>query len=103
MNARRRRSAWMILRAASCTSISPGIGVLKTTDGVLRASSQSAGDGVQAYELETLNNKDLREQVAQRIAKNGWTLRRLDMRRRTLEDQFVEVVLREEKPYSNEA
>lgn len=77
--------------------------VLKTTDGVVKVSSQSAGDGVTAYELETLNNKDLREQVAQRIAKNGWSLRRLDMRKRTLEDHFVEVVLREERQLSNVA
>ena len=39
----------------------------------------------------------LGEQVFQRIAGHqGWTIRRLDLRRRKLEDHFVEVVLREE-------
>ena len=37
----------------------------------------------------------MREQIFQRIAaQQGWTIRRLDLRRRKLEDHFIEVVLR---------
>jgi ABC-2 type transport system ATP-binding protein len=73
--------------------------VLRTTDGVARVTSQPVGDGVTAFDIRTQHNRDLREAVSQRIAKNGWTIRRLDLRRRTLEDHFVDVVMREEKSY----
>ena len=48
-------------------------------------------------QVRTRNDQDLREVIFQRIAKNGWGLRRLDLRRRSLEDHFMEV-LREEDP-----
>ena len=35
-----------------------------------------------------------REVIAQRITSNGWPLRQLDMRRRKLEDHFLDVVMR---------
>jgi ABC-2 type transport system ATP-binding protein len=71
--------------------------LLKSTDGVEQVSSQTLGDGLASYELRTRNNQDLRETLSQRIAKNGWPIRRLDLRRRKLEDRFLEV-LRAEDP-----
>jgi hypothetical protein len=47
--------------------------------------------------VRTRDNQDLRESLSQRIAKNGWPIRRLDLRRRRLEDRFMEV-MREEDP-----
>jgi len=67
--------------------------VLKTTDGVRQATVQPIGDGVNACEVFTHHEQDLREVLAQRVLKNGWNLRRLDLRRRRLEDHFVDVVM----------
>src|SRR5438105_7092737 len=67
--------------------------VLKTTDGVRQATVQPIGDGVNACEVFTNHEQDLREVLAQRVLKNGWNLRRLDLRRRRLEDHFVDVVM----------
>ena len=71
--------------------------VLKTTDGVEQVSPEAVGDGLAGFQVRTRNDQDLREVIFQRIAKNGWGLRRLDLRRRSLEDHFMEV-LREEDP-----
>jgi ABC-2 type transport system ATP-binding protein len=74
--------------------------VLRTTDGVVQVTTQSQHDGVVAFEVRTQENNDLREALSQRVAKNGWTIRRLDLRRRKLEDHFIDVVMREEAPFA---
>jgi ABC-2 type transport system ATP-binding protein len=74
--------------------------VLRTTDGVTQVIPEILGDGLASYQVRTHEDRDLREALAQRIAKNGWSLRRLDLRRRRLEDLFVEVVMREDGAYS---
>ena len=70
--------------------------VLRTTDGVTNVASQPLGDGLAGFEIRTQQNRDLRERIAERVAKNGWVIRRLELRRRTLEDHFVNVVMRED-------
>jgi ABC-2 type transport system ATP-binding protein len=75
--------------------------VLRTTDGVSQVTAQPLGEGLVGFEIRTHERRDLREALSQRIAKNGWTLRRLDLRRRTLEDHFIDVVMREETAYLN--
>ena len=72
--------------------------VLKTTEGVDRVTSHPIGDGLVNFEIRTHQDRDLRESLSQRIAKNGWAMRRLDLRRRTLEDHFIDVVVRDENP-----
>jgi ABC-2 type transport system ATP-binding protein len=69
---------------------------LRTTDGVTHVTSRGLGDGLTQYEVRTRNNQDLREAIAQRLAKNGWGLRRLDLSRRRLEDRFMEVLRRQD-------
>jgi ABC-2 type transport system ATP-binding protein len=73
--------------------------VLKTTDGVAKVTPQPLGDGLVGFEILTHEGRDLREAISQRITKNGWTIRRLDLRRRTLEDHFIDVVMRDETAY----
>jgi ABC-2 type transport system ATP-binding protein len=73
--------------------------VLRTTDGVAQVAPQPIGDGLVGFEIRTHHHKDLRESIAQRMSKNGWTIRRLDLRRRTLEDHFIDVVMRDEDAY----
>jgi len=70
--------------------------VLRTTDGVADVSVKAMGDSLAGFEIRTHQDRDLREVISQRVAKNGWTIRRLDLVRRKLEDHFVNVVLHDE-------
>jgi ABC-2 type transport system ATP-binding protein len=65
--------------------------VLQTTEGVAQVSPQNLGDGVAAYLVRTHQFRDLREQLAHRIINNGWAVRRLDLRRRRLQDRWNEI------------
>ena len=68
---------------------------LKTVPGVVDVTQHASSDGVASFEMRVGANSDVREAVYQVIAKNpAWIMRRLDQRRRKLEDHFVEVVLR---------
>jgi ABC-2 type transport system ATP-binding protein len=72
--------------------------MLKGTDGVVRATRQQLApseqaDGVAAFEIRTIDERDLREAISQRIMKQGWTIRRLDLRRRTLREHFMRVTM----------
>jgi ABC-2 type transport system ATP-binding protein len=69
-------------------------GALKTTEGVTQAIHYALGDGVVGFEVRTQRNQDLREAIAQKVVRNGWALRRLDLKQRKLEDHFIDVVVR---------
>jgi ABC-2 type transport system ATP-binding protein len=72
--------------------------VLRQVDGVQRVAHTALGDGVHSFEVSTQRDRDPREEIFKRFAKHdGWTLRRLDLRRRKLEDHFIDVVLRNEE------
>jgi ABC-2 type transport system ATP-binding protein len=47
-----------------------------------------------AFEIHTKGGKDLREELARRISARGWGIRKLDVRRVSLEALFTGVVLR---------
>jgi len=64
---------------------------LRGIDGVTQATCDGAGDGLHAYELRTRQSGDLREQVFQVMARNNWSVRRLDLRRRHLQDRWNEI------------
>jgi ABC-2 type transport system ATP-binding protein len=70
--------------------------VLRTTEGVSDVSADPIGNNLTSFEIRTRNDEDLREVLFQRVAKNGWSIRRLDLRRPSLEDHFVNVVVREQ-------
>jgi ABC-2 type transport system ATP-binding protein len=65
--------------------------VLRSTEGVASVTSESLGDGLASYLVRTHKQQDLREVIAQRVTKNGWVLRRLDLRRRSLQDRWNEI------------
>jgi ABC-2 type transport system ATP-binding protein len=72
--------------------------ILRGTDGVvqvtvLKSDKPDAGDGVTGFEVRTVDDRDLRLALADRIAKQGWTLRRLDLRRRSLREHFMKVTM----------
>jgi hypothetical protein len=49
-------------------------------------------DGVGSFEVRTRGHKDLRETLAQRLARNGWAIRQMDLRRRKVEEHFFDVI-----------
>jgi gliding motility-associated transport system ATP-binding protein len=67
---------------------------LEHESGVGRVRLVSHDKEMASFELETINNADLREALAKRIIEKGWALRRLDLRRQKLEDLYTSVVLR---------
>jgi ABC-2 type transport system ATP-binding protein len=66
--------------------------VLRTTDGVDRVTPKPLGDGLASFEVLTKGHKDLREAIGQRLTRNGWTIRSLDLRRRRVEEHFFDVI-----------
>jgi len=64
---------------------------LRNTEGVAQVTTRSTDDGVTLFEVRTHQRKDLREQLSQRLAKNNWPIRRLDLRRRKLQDRWNEI------------
>ncbi len=84
---------------------------LEATDGVESVKPDSLGDGLTSFEVKPRDGGDVREMIFSRVAKNGWTIRRLDLRRPKLEDHYINLVLREsdtanddeEKPQQREA
>jgi ABC-2 type transport system ATP-binding protein len=67
---------------------------LRKLPGVSDLRQTVLSDGMVRLELSTLPGQDPREAVASAIAEHRWGLRRLDLRRRTLEDLFVDVVVK---------
>jgi ABC-2 type transport system ATP-binding protein len=65
---------------------------LETTPGVARVASRPSSDGVGRFDVSARHGSDPREAIAQRVVSNGWGLRRLEIRRSTLEDRFVQAV-----------
>jgi hypothetical protein len=66
-------------------------GLLAGLDGVASVDCRELGDGVAAYSVHNHPFKDLREQIGTRVVQNGWSLRRLDLRRRKLQDRWNEI------------
>ncbi len=67
---------------------------LKSLDGVTEVKtlvSDSADAGVFGFEIQTRDDADLREQVGRRVVERGATLRRLDLKRRSLRDLFIQI------------
>jgi ABC-2 type transport system ATP-binding protein len=75
--------------------------VLQTTDGVEEVAPLEQDGGVAAFEVRTKGGKDLREAIAQRISRNGWGIRQIDARRRSVEEHFLDLVAPEEAADGN--
>ena len=65
--------------------------VLKGIDGVAKVRAQPIEADLVSYEIRTKKNQDLRELVSQRLMRNNWPIRRLDLRRRDLQDRWNEI------------
>jgi ABC-2 type transport system ATP-binding protein len=67
------------------------VALLRNAEGVADVRSEAVEDGVASYTVRTVGDKDLREALATRLAKNGFPLRRLDLRRKRLQDRWNEI------------
>lgn len=65
---------------------------LESAPGVRRVTPMGDEGGVASFEVQADPGKDLREDLAARLVQNGWGLRRLDLRRSSLEERFVRAV-----------
>src|SRR5207237_8489039 len=59
------------------------------------AAAPTAEPDLTAFQIKTKDRQDLREALSARLAGKGWGIRRLDLRRESLEDLFTAVVLRD--------
>lgn len=69
---------------------------LQSAPGVERVTESGRDGAYAAFEVRARDGADLREPLGQRLAQGGWPLRRLDLRRVTLEDRFIQAVTRDE-------
>ncbi len=65
---------------------------LEATPGVKRVGLTDHQGDVARFEVQALDDADLREDLARRVVQNGWALRVLDLRRSSLEERFVRAV-----------
>src|SRR5205085_1494871 len=65
--------------------------LLESADGVSSVRVDGHHDGIGTYEVRTHQFKDLREELSARLTHNGHGLRRLDLRRRRLQDRWNEI------------
>jgi ABC-2 type transport system ATP-binding protein len=71
--------------------------LLESADGVSQVKVEPLEDGLVSCQVRTHHHKDLREALAARLTKNGHMLRRLDLRRRSLQDRWNEINNMEER------
>jgi hypothetical protein len=64
---------------------------LRNAEGVADVRAEGTDDGVATYLVRTVGDRDLREALATRLAKNDFPLRRLDLRRKRLQDRWNEI------------
>jgi ABC-2 type transport system ATP-binding protein len=75
-------------------------GTLRATEGVVQVTpvrADGTDPGIAAFELRAADERDLREAIAQRVTKQGWTIRRLDLRRRSLREHFMRATMGREQ------
>jgi ABC-2 type transport system ATP-binding protein len=70
---------------------------LKHTEGVVQVKALDLPpgdtDGIAGFVLHTVDNRDLRLAISERVVRQGWVIRRLDIRRRTLREHFMRVTM----------
>jgi ABC-2 type transport system ATP-binding protein len=70
---------------------------IRAMEGVVGVDSRPLGDNVYRHDIHVRQDLDVREELSQRVVRNGWTIRRLDQRAQRLEDLFIDVVVRERR------
>ncbi len=70
-------------------------GVLETVPGAAQVSLTGRNGDHATFKVQARDGADLREELATRLFQNGWPIRRLDLKRTTLEDRFIQAVTQE--------
>jgi ABC-2 type transport system ATP-binding protein len=65
---------------------------LEAAPGVARVNLAGKDGDFATFEVQAEGGADLREALASRVLQSGWSLRRLDIRRNTLEERFIQAV-----------
>lgn len=65
---------------------------LQGVKGVISVKHTSSDDGVAGFEVRTDEDQDVREELGQAIAGKSWPVRRLERKRRRLDDAFFDVL-----------
>jgi ABC-2 type transport system ATP-binding protein len=65
---------------------------LQTIDGVDRVVAAGAEGGICRFDIHMRDNRDVREAISQKVVSAGWPVRRLDLRRSSLEERFAQAV-----------
>ncbi|MDB5311085.1 MAG: yxlF 4 [Gemmataceae bacterium] len=65
---------------------------------VANVTPHPLGSDLTAFDIQTKDRKDQREEMARRLGVKGWAIRRLDLKRASLEDVYTSVVLRQPEP-----
>jgi ABC-2 type transport system ATP-binding protein len=65
---------------------------LRHTKGVVSVQGRTVEEGLTSYELRTVQDEDLRESLYQAMQHKGWPIRRLERKRRRVEDAFFDVL-----------
>jgi ABC-2 type transport system ATP-binding protein len=65
---------------------------IRQVKGVVNVQGRQVEDGVSSYEVRTADDEDVREPLYQAIQHKGWALRRLERKRRRVEDAFFDVL-----------
>jgi ABC-2 type transport system ATP-binding protein len=69
---------------------------LQSQPEVAGVTAGAASDGLTAFDLKTKSRQDFREALATRLTGKGWGVRRLDLKRASLEEVYTQVVVRQE-------
>lgn len=67
--------------------------LLEQQAGVKKVTTRPIEDGLLSVEIEQERGGDLREALAGKVVSSGWSIRRLDLRRKNLEALYTDVVL----------
>jgi ABC-2 type transport system ATP-binding protein len=89
------RESRIVLEArGSSTDLQEALRSLEGVTDVRTITAESPEPNVVALEVRTREDRDLREAVSRRLVERGATLRRLDLKRRSLRDLFVQITTR---------
>ncbi|MSR31841.1 MAG: ATP-binding cassette domain-containing protein [Gemmataceae bacterium] len=76
---------------------------LRSMEGVRSVTHRPLGEGFGGFDIRCGDNADLREAVFHRVQSQGWSLRKLDQRRRNLQDRWNEINNRDDFPSEQQA
>jgi ABC-2 type transport system ATP-binding protein len=68
--------------------------MLHSEPGVVAVTAHGGEGDLTRFEIQAQPGQDLRERLTQRMVHEGWGVRKVDFRRETLEDTFMNVVIR---------